>query len=113
MRETETVTSARPRLQSVELVLAIVSVAGSTEACAAHGDAATADVLSEFYATIAKRVQLADGSFIKPMGTGGVITFPTARAREAVAALRDMQRESNMLWQRLDARCRVQVKVGA
>ncbi len=100
------------RLEVSELVIAIVSVAGSTAACSRHGDKPTVDVLADYYSLAAEMVRDSDGRIIKVMGNGVIIAFPVSRARDAVVALRSLQQRGTNLWQRFDPRCRVQVEVG-
>lgn len=99
--------------QPEELVFAVTMVLASTKACAAHGDAAMFDVLSDYYALVARAVTPAGGRVIKVMGDGILLVFPPDRARQAVTVLRAVQADATARWQRFDERCRVQVKVGA
>lgn len=104
----------RPLQSHVEhLVLALTCVPGSTAACAAQGDARTVALLSDYYALVADAAAGSGGRVIKVIGDGTLVTFPTARAREAVAALRSLQVRATSLWRGFDAGCRVEVKVGA
>ena len=47
------------------------------------------------------------------MGDGVLVVFPLPRAKDAVDALRLLQSAATTLWSQFDARCRVQVRVGA
>lgn len=95
------------------MIFALTSATGASKACAEHGDAATVTVLEAYYALVATAADRAGGRVVKLMGDGTLLTFPVARARDAVAALRMLQETATALWARFDARCRVQVKVGA
>ena len=95
------------------LVFALMSATGASKACAAHGDAATVAVLEAWYALVAAAAEGVGGMVVKLLGDGALVTFPVARARDAVAALRGLQGSGTALWKRFDARCAVQVKVGA
>lgn len=99
-------------MNTEDLVLAVTSVAGSTTACASHGDVRTVEVLIAYYAMIAEGATSAGGRVIKVMGDAVLVTFPVARARDAVATLRSLQAGTNDVWRRFDERCRVEVKVG-
>ena len=106
--------SASPPQSQVEyLVLALTAVAGSTDACAAHGDARTVAVLADYYALVADAADGAGGRVIKVIGDGAIVTFPIDGVREAVEALRSLQVKATSLWRGFDERCRVEVKVGA
>jgi adenylate cyclase len=96
-----------------ELVFAITNVSAATAACRAHGDLETAAVLSDYYALVAEAVRPSDGRVVKVMGDGVLVVFPLRRAKEALEALRVLQSSATALWSELDARCRVQVKVGS
>lgn len=95
------------------LLFAVTQVPGSTLACAARGDAATFATLQAYYALAVQAAAGVGGRFIKGMGDGVLLAFPPDRATAAVAALRAFQERATALWQGLDERCRVQVKVGA
>ncbi|HEY3054994.1 MAG TPA: adenylate/guanylate cyclase domain-containing protein [Thermoanaerobaculia bacterium] len=100
------------RFHVSELVFAMISVAGATAACADHGDAATAEVLSEYYTLVADTIRSASGRVVKVIGDGVLAAFPASRAHEAVAVLRSVQTDGTELWQRFDHRCHIQVKAG-
>ena len=67
--------------EKAELVFSILSVAGSTAACAEHGDAATVDVLASYYSLVAQSIRRSDGRVIKVIGDGVTIAFPVLQAR--------------------------------
>ena len=96
-----------------QLVLALTSVAGETAACAAHGDADTVAVLTDYYAIVADAAARAGGRVVKVIGGGILLAFPRDRARDAVDALHAAQAQATALWRAFDGRCRVQVKVTA
>ena len=100
------------RYDHTELVFAIVSVAGATAACAAHGDAATVETLASYYSLVAETIRRSEGRVIKVSGDGVITAFPVSQARAAVDDLRRLQERGTNLWQLFDQRCRVQVKVG-
>jgi class 3 adenylate cyclase len=104
-----------PSLQSHAeyLVLALTHVPGSTAACAAHGDARTVALLSDYYALVAHAAASAGGRVVKVIGDGTLVTFPIDRVREAVETLRSLQAKGTRLWRGFDARCHVEVKVDA
>jgi class 3 adenylate cyclase len=52
-----------------------------------------------------------DGRVVKMLGEGMLLAFPADRAPEAVAALRSARDQASALWQQLDRRCYVQVKM--
>src|SRR5689334_10084921 len=81
-----------------QLVLALTHVPGSTEACAAHGDAETVAVLADYYALVADAAAAAGGRIVKVMGDAVLVTFPGGRAREAVASLRSLRVRGTSLW---------------
>ena len=95
------------------LVFALTSATGASKACVAHGDAATVVVLQAWYAQVAAAAEGAGGTLVKLMGDGALLTFPVSRAGDAIPSLRALQATGTALWSRFDARCRVQVKVGA
>ena len=95
------------------LVLALAHVPGSTAACAAHGDARTVALLSDYYALVAHAAAGAGGRVVKVMGDGMLVTFPIDRVREAVETLRSLQAKGTSLWRGFDERCHVEVKVDA
>lgn len=99
--------------KSEQLVFALAAATGVSKACAAHGDAETVVMLDAWYALVAATVAGAGGSLVKLLGDGTLVTFPANRVRDAVPALRALQAAGTALWSRFDARCRVQVKVGA
>jgi class 3 adenylate cyclase len=103
---------ATSQLQTSEIVFAISAVAGATRACAARGDAPTARLLGDYYTLAASTTRHAGGKVIKVMGDSILMTFPRPRAHDAITALRSLQQQGTELWQRFDARCRVQLKVG-
>ena len=100
------------RYENVDLVFAVVSVAGATAACATHGDQATVEVLTSYYALVANKIHSESGRVVKVVGDGVIVAFPVARAASAVECLRSIQERAKDLWQPFDERCRVQVKVG-
>ena len=100
------------RYQNREMVFAILSVAGATEACSTHGDAAAVETLTRYYALVDDSVRRASGRVIKVIGDGVIVAFPMADARDAAANLRSLQQDSTNLWRLFDQRCRLQVKVG-
>jgi class 3 adenylate cyclase len=95
------------------LILAVAQVAGSTKACARHGDAAMFDTLQGYYVLASEAARMAGGRVIKPIGDAVLLTFPLDRAKDAVHALQYLQARGTALWARLDEQCCVQVKVGA
>ena len=105
--------SQQPETATVELVFAVTRVTYCTKACLAHGDSATFNQLSKYYALVAEAVEPVDGKVIKALGDGVLLTFPINRCREAVEALRELQKQTSELWHRFEERCHVQVKVGA
>jgi len=96
-----------------ELVLALLSVDGATAACASHGDMAAVAVLGSCYAVVADAIAGADGEVVKVMGDGLLVSFPIARASEAVAALRVGQARATRQWRSFDPRCSVMVRATA
>jgi class 3 adenylate cyclase len=102
-----------PQLTAERLVLALACVPGSTSACATHGDESTVAVLADYYALVARAAAAAGGRVVKVMGDAALVTFPVGRAREAVEAMRSLQAGGTGLWRGFDARCSVEVKVGA
>jgi class 3 adenylate cyclase len=100
------------RYENIDLVFAILSVAGATAACAAHGDVATVETLTSYYSLIADKVHRARGRVIKVIGDGVIVGFPVSSARAAVEDLRSLQEHGTNLWRLFDQRCRVQVRVG-
>lgn len=98
---------------AADLVLALASVDGASAACAAHGDVATAAVLSDYYALLADTIAGAEGRVVKVMGDGALLVFPAARAPDAVVALRAAQARGTARWRAFDPRCRVVVKATA
>jgi class 3 adenylate cyclase len=101
------------QLDFQDLVFAITSVSAATAAGRAHGDLATAAVLSDYYALVAEAVAPSEGRVVKVIGDGVLVVFPLRRAKEAVGALRLLQSSATALWSAFDARCRIQVKVGS
>jgi class 3 adenylate cyclase len=95
-----------------ELILAITRVIPSTEVCAAIGDTPMFELLSRYYGLVSTEVEVANGRVIKVMGNTILMTFPAGNPGTAIAALRAAQTKANALWQQVDSRCRVQVKVG-
>ena len=102
-----------PPVRIERLVLALVSVAGASAACADHGDAPTVDVLREYYALVARSVAAAQGRVVKVLGDGVLVAFPTADVHQTLEALRSAQAAGTALWSAFDGRCRVVVRVGA
>jgi len=96
-----------------ELIFAIISVRDATAAARKHGDLQTAAVLSDYYTLVAAAVAPMDGRVVKVMGDGVLVVFPSERFAEAVDGLAVLQTSATALWSKLDARCRVQVRVGA
>lgn len=103
----------RTGCQTVDVVFAVLSVAGATAACATHGDAATVDTLTTYYSLVDETIERAGGRVIKVMGDGVIVTFPVSRARDVIEILRLLQEVATKRWQLFDPRCRLQVKVGA
>jgi class 3 adenylate cyclase len=106
------VPSVTAQLTVEELVFAITSVSGATAATRSHGDRKTVAVLSDYYALVATSTVPGGGRVVKVMGDAVLVVFPVGRAQEAVDALRLLQTSATALWSSLDARCRVQVKIG-
>jgi len=100
-------------IAETELVFAISSVAGSTAACATHGNIAALAMSTKYYELGYESVRVAGGRVVKVLGDGILFAFPTARAADAVAMLKRFQQEGTEMWQAYDARCRVQVKASA
>jgi len=100
------------RYEKIDLVFAILSVAGATAACARHGDEATVEALASYYSLVADKVNRERGRVIKVIGDSVLVTFPVSCAPAAVEGLRALQEHGTQLWQLFDQRCRVQVKVG-
>src|SRR3954470_4660925 len=98
-----------PSAETEHLVLALVSVDGMMVACAEHGDAATLQVLSRYYALVADAVARSHGRVVKVMGDGVLAAFPCERAADAVARWRELQRTATAHWRDFDARCRARV----
>ena len=98
-------------LHQERLILAVAHVTDSTKACATAGDAAMSTILPAYYALAAEAVTAGGGMFVKTFGDGVLLTFPPDRARVVIEGLRKFQQAGTTLWQGLDARCRVQVKV--
>src|SRR6478672_159976 len=61
--------------EKVDVVFAILSVAGAIEACAAHGDAATVETLASYYALVDNAIRRASGRVVKVIGDGVIVTF--------------------------------------
>jgi len=95
------------------VVLALLSVAGATAACATHGDFAMVAALQAYYAVVAAEVTPAAGQVVKVLGDGVLVAFPIVHAAAAVAALRTGQERATAHWQAFDARCIVQVRATA
>jgi class 3 adenylate cyclase len=102
-----------PTVGHEEFVFAITSVPGATAACVIHGDLETVSLLTEYYGLVADALGRSEGRIVKVIGDGVLIVFPLHRAREAVDGLRNLQSSATVLWSAFDARCRLQVKVGA
>ena len=102
-----------PRVDQEEYVFAVTSVPGATAACVIHGDLGTASLLAQYYGLVANTLGRSEGRVVKVIGDGVLIVFPPHRGRDAVDSLRDLQSSATALWSAFDARCRVQVKVGA
>ena len=100
------------RYENIDLVFAVLSVAGATAACATHGDEATVEALASYYSLVADKVHRERGRMIKVIGDGVIVAFPVSRVPAAVECLRSLQEQGTTLWQLFDQRCRVQVKVG-
>lgn len=100
-------------VESTYLVLALVSVDGTMAACADHGDAATLEVLSRYYALVADTIAAAGGRVVKVMGDGVIASFPRDHAAQAVDVCRALQEIVTAHWQAFDARCRARVVLGA
>lgn len=97
-------------IAETELVFAISSVAGSTAACATHGNIAALSMSSRYYELGFALTKRAGGKVVKVLGDGMLMSFPVERGRDAVDALKQLQSEGTTMWQGYDARCRVQVK---
>ena len=104
--------SKLPPLTTTDLVFAIAHVTAATKVTVEKGDLLTAQQVNAFYTLAAETVRAAGGKVIKALGSGMLLTFPPARAHDALSALRSMQKSGTDLWQRFDSRCRVQVSVG-
>jgi class 3 adenylate cyclase len=113
MNDVMTSPSAGPELKPLDAIFVLVGVAGSSAACSTRGDLPTARVLAEYYTLVADAARPAEGRIIKVIGDGVLLTFPTARVRDAMAALRTLKRDGTRLWQRFDEGCRIQLKIGA
>lgn len=98
--------------QREELILAVTRVLESTKACSDQGDHKMFALLAQYYAVMAGEAAKAGGQFVKCMGDGALLTFPSGNPQAAVKTLKAMQTKANRLWQEFDQRCRVQVKVG-
>jgi class 3 adenylate cyclase len=96
-----------------KLILALANVPESTKACADRGDAAMFATLQAYYVLAADAAAAAGGRFIKPIGSGVLLTFPPDRAATAIEVLRSFQQRGTALWREFDERCHVQVKVAA
>jgi class 3 adenylate cyclase len=106
-------THTLPPVGLEELVFAVTSVSGATAAGRDRGDLETATILAEYYGLVAATLGSCEGRVVKVLGDGVLVVFPIHRAEHAVGALRDLQASANALWSSFDARCRVQIKVGA
>ena len=95
------------------LILAVAHVCEFTRSCADRGDATTFATLEEYYRLAAEAAESAGGRLVKPIGDGVLLTFPPAGATHAIEALHEFQRRATALWRGFDARCHVQVKIGA
>jgi class 3 adenylate cyclase len=109
-REESDTTQVEPRGQ--ELILAVTRVNLATRVCAALGDAQMFAHLAQYYALVANEIASAEGQVIKVMGDSTLLTFPPSHPSEAVEALHMLLTKANTLWQQIDDRCQVQVKVG-
>lgn len=98
-------------LHQERLILSVAQVTASTKACARAGDAAMFTILGAYYALAAEAAAAGGGMFVKTFGDGVLLTFPPDRAQVAIEELRKFQEAGTTLWQDLDGRCRVQVKV--
>ena len=106
-------TTTQSRLEVEELVFAITSVSAATAAGRGHDDLEMAAVLAEYYALVAEAVRPSEGRVVKVIGDGVLVVFPLHRASDAVQALRGVQSSANALWEAVDPRCRVQIRVGS
>src|ERR687896_2131401 len=99
-----------PLQRQERLLLALVSVAGASAACADQGDVATVEVLRDYYALLAEACRVADGRVVKVIGDGVLLAFPPDRPDAASRALRSGQGAAARRWAAFDGRCRVTVK---
>ena len=97
----------------MRLVLVLTCVFGETKALAEHGDVATLNVILKHHDQIAATAAKIGARIVKYMGSGALLTIPMNRAKEAVAALRQLQADGTKLWSAFDERCSVRVNVTA
>ena len=94
------------------LLLAVTAVHGFTRACAARGDAPAFAMLASYYARVAGAAGAAGGRVVKVMGDSVLVTFPPARAADAVRVLHAVRLDATAAWQGFDPGCTVHVKAG-
>lgn len=97
----------------VRLIIALTCVFGETKALVDHGDVATLNVILKHHEQIAVTAAMIGARVVKYLGSGALLTVPTSRAREAVAALRLLQADGTRLWSMFDQRCSVRVNITA
>jgi class 3 adenylate cyclase len=100
----------QPKTQT--MILALTGVWGATKACEARGDAAWFRVLAEYYTMVAMAIHPAEGKFVKGMGDGTLLLFPEEKARDAVAVLKALYQDANVLWHAFDPSCQFHLKIG-
>ena len=98
-------------MQVERLVLAITQVASATAAIADHGDEPTLRTARAANNQLITAASSVGGRVVKMLGEGMLLAFPADRAPEAVAALRTARDQASAVWQQLDRRCHVQVKM--
>ena len=83
--------SSHPSAESAHLVLALVSIDGSTAACADHGDIDTLQVLTGYYTLVGAAIEASGGRVVKVMGDGVLAAFAPECVTEAVNVCREVQ----------------------
>ena len=93
-----------------DTLLALISVDGSTNACADHGDLAMVALLKSYYAHVAQLVAPENGQIVKVLGDGVLVMFPTEQPASALASLSAAHSQLQTLWHDFDPRCTVRMR---
>lgn len=94
------------------MIIALVDIAGSTQAAQTMSSREMFDMLDEFYELVGGIVEDAGGKVVKFMGDAALIVFPDDTPHQAIEGLRSLKIRAEDWLSRLDIKA-VQIKLKA